>query len=79
MMVKSGLEFILFAVKNKKAKKTNFPFVFLEKLADHKLLSRLTDLWKEVNVNCLVSRIPKAQTFSKLSGKKSPHFSIGFF
>ena len=39
-------EFDLFAMKSKKANKTKqiHPFVFWEKLADHKLLSRLTDL-----------------------------------
>ena len=37
-------EFDLFAVKSKKANKKIRPFVFWEKLADHKLLLRLTDL-----------------------------------
>ena len=39
-------EFDLFAVKSKKTKKTKQirPFVFWEKLADHKLTSRLTVL-----------------------------------
>ena len=37
-------EFDLFAVKSKKANKTNSSVRFWEKLADHKLLSRLTDL-----------------------------------
>ena len=37
-------EFDLFAVKSKKANKQIRPFVFWEKLADQKLLSRLSDL-----------------------------------
>ena len=37
-------EFDLFAVKSKKANKQIRPLVFWEKLADHKLLSKLTDL-----------------------------------
>ena len=37
-------EFDLFEVKNEKANKTNLSVRFWEKLADHKLLSRLTDL-----------------------------------
>ena len=37
-------EFDLFAVKSKKANKTNLSIVLLEELADHKLLLRLTDL-----------------------------------
>ena len=37
-------EFDLFALKIKKANKINFSVRFWEKLADHKLLLRLTDL-----------------------------------
>ena len=37
-------EFYLFAVKSKKANKTNSSIHFWEKLAIHKLLSRLSDL-----------------------------------
>ena len=37
-------EFDLFVAKSKKQTKQIRPFVFWEKLADHKLLSRLTDL-----------------------------------
>ena len=37
-------EFVLFAVKSKKQRKQIHPFVFWEKLADHRLLSRLTHL-----------------------------------
>ena len=37
-------EFDLFAMKIKKANKQIRSFIFWEKLADHKLLSRLTDL-----------------------------------
>ena len=40
-------EFDLFAVKNKKANKTNSSVPFWEKLVDHKLLSRITDLYCE--------------------------------
>ena len=40
-------EFDLFAVNSKKQTKQICPFNFWEKLADHKLLSRLTDLKPE--------------------------------
>ena len=38
-------EFDLFAVKSKKADRTNSSVLFLEMSADLKLLSRLTDLY----------------------------------
>ena len=40
-------EFDLFAVKSKKANQTNLSVRFLGEVADHELLSRLTDLLSE--------------------------------
>ena len=40
-------EFDLFAVKSKKQTKQIRPFVSWEKLADHKLLSKLTNVYEE--------------------------------
>ena len=42
--IKRTDEFILFAYYSSQQTKQISPFIFWEKLADHKLLSRLTDL-----------------------------------